>query len=339
LGKLKALPDISIEDIEFLDDMIEAQYVPYQNIPESPGKSFDEIRALGRRFFPFTPFSFQLAMCIYDWTTPSFTRMVLFKIFEYTDISSAQLPPFFPLPLDRDSIAEQIWASNWSTYTPQDRDYMRSFLMEPAHSLAHVQSQLDHVGDQLHRLSDVQNRLLAAALQSLPRTSVLSQPLLFSGQVDIEQLDLEQHFGIEFLECPANGGPVGETLVYPLDDVLSSYVSAGRSITTKAAWSFTDSLEDAMGYANGILLVLQGPGDRDSWVWEEPAYVTPLSDDPRKNEYVSAPRTRFQVLSVDKAAVLGSEVIVINLQPGVPGEKEKDTLTITPSTSPYLKAY
>lgn len=281
--------------------------MPYQNIPESPGKSSDEIRALGERFFPFTPFSFQLAMCIYDWTTASFTRMVLLKIFEYTGVTSKPL-----FPLDRDSIAEQIWASNWSTYTPQDPDYMRSFLMEPAHSLDHVQSQLDRVGDRLHRLSDVQNRLLAAALQSMPRTSILSQPVLFSGQVDISQLDLE-HFGIEFLECPANGGPIGETLVYPLDDVLTSYASAGRTVTTKAAWSFTDSLEDAMRYANGILLVLNGRGD--SWVWDAPAYITPLSDDPGKNEYVSAPGTRFQVQSVDNAAVLGRDVVVITLQP------------------------
>lgn len=305
-GSLKELPDIAADDVEFIDGMIEQGYVPYQNIPESPGKSMDEIKALGERFFPFTPYSFQLALCVYDWTTASFTRLVLMKIFEYTGIAPA------PFPFDRDSVAEQIWASNWSSYTPQDVDYMRSFLMEPAYSLEDVYSQLDRVGDQLQRFSDVQNRLLSVALESLPRTSILSSSVLFSGQMDISQLGLD-HFGVEFLECPLNEGPVGETLVSPLDDVLSTYISVGRTITTKMAWSFTDSIDDALHYSNGILLVLNPSGN--SWVWDELAFITSLSDDPGKNEYVAAPRTEFEVMSVDSTTVLDKKTIVITLQP------------------------
>lgn len=286
--------------------MIEDGIIPYQNIPVLPGRPMDEITALGKRLFPFTPHSFQLALCIYDWTTASFTRLVLLKIFEYTG-----LPPTPLFPFDRDSVAEMIWASNWPPYTPQDVDYMRSFLMEPASSLEEVHSQLATVGDELHQLSDVQNRLIEAALYSLPRTSILSSPVLFSGQMDISQLGLD-HFGIEFLECPLNDGPASRTLVSSFNDAVSSYIAPGHTVTTKTAWSFTDRLEDAVNYANGILLVLH-PRD-DSWVWDEPTFITPLSDDPAKNEYVSAPGTRFLVSSVDDAGVLGKEMKLITLQ-------------------------
>lgn len=305
-GKLTPLPTIHASDIELIDQMIDRGVIPYQNIPVSPGKPMEEIRALGTRLFPFTPHSFQLALCVYDWTTPSFARLVLLKIFEYTGLKPAPL-----FPLDQASIAETIWATNWSTYTPQDVDYMRSFLMEPSNSFDDVQTQLETVRDDLHRLSDVQNRLLAAATYSLPRTSIVAAPMLYSGQMDISQLGLD-HFGIEFLESPLNSGPVGRTLVSPLADALSSYLAPGRTVTTKTAWSFTDKLEDAVHYANGILIILH-PAE-GSWVWDQPAFITPLSDDPGKNEYVSAPGTAFEVLAVECAAVLGEEVIVITLQ-------------------------
>ena len=100
-----------------------------------------------QQYFPYTASSFQLAMCLYDWTTASFTRMVLMKIFQYTDIGTA------PYPLDLDSIADAIWESNWGTYTPQNADYMHSFMMTPASSLADVQAQLNGVWPSLYRLS------------------------------------------------------------------------------------------------------------------------------------------------------------------------------------------
>ncbi|UNI15742.1 hypothetical protein JDV02_002248 [Purpureocillium takamizusanense] len=314
-GKLKQLPYISDSDAGYLLNMIEEQFVPYQNIPESPGKSVEEIRALGKQFFPFTRHSFELAMSVYDWTTASFARLVLMKIFQYTGID----PP--PHPLDSRSITEQIWASNWSYYTPQNDSYMRSFLMKPADSLADVEAQLANVSTELQRFSDVQNRLLGAAFAALPRTAVLAKPRLYSGQPDISQLGLE-HFGIEFLECPLNDGPVGTTLVAPFGDALATYAGMGRTVTTKMVWSFTDSLEDAMHYANGIVLVAE-PGD-GAWVWDTAAYVTPLSDDPRKVEYTFAPGTRFKVKNIDRAAVSGKPVVVITLQPEVRAVQTRD---------------
>ncbi|KAI1307752.1 hypothetical protein F5Y03DRAFT_383663 [Xylaria venustula] len=321
-GKLKPLPCISATDIAFIDTMIEKRYIPYQNVPGAPCKTVEELTALGRRLFPFTAHSFQLALCVYDWTTASFARMVLLKIFEYTGI---QQPPF---PLDLDSLAEQIWASDWGPYTPQDPDYMRSFMMKPAKSLEDVKAQLNQVISDLHELSTVENTVLSAALQSLPRTSIFQYQNLFSGQVDICQLELD-HFGVEFLECPLNDSPVCKEFRIPLADVLKTYVSVGKTITTKMAWSFTHNIEDALHYENGILLVATYP--EGSRVWDSGAYVTPLSDDPKKIEYVFAPRTVFKVLSVQTHTLKERQLVVITLQPN-----RSDRAAAAPSLAPRV---
>ncbi|GAP93145.1 hypothetical protein SAMD00023353_11100070 [Rosellinia necatrix] len=308
-GKLKPLPTISDADVEFINTMIDEGYIPYQNIPESPGKSEKEIRALGKQFFPFTPHSFELALCVYDWTTASFTRLVLMKIFEYTGIPT---PGPAPAPLDLDSIATQIWESDWPPYRPNDTDYMRSFMMTPADSRDDVRAQLGRVAADLQRLSAAENALLAAAAGAMPRTSAFRRAQLYSGQVDIRQLGRE-HFGIEFLESPLNAGPPGRELVAPFEGVLGSYVAPGKTITTKMVWSFTDDPDAALQYSNGILLVANIPAA--STVWDQVAYITPLSDDPAKIEYVFAPRTRFEVLAVEDATIDGKQIVVISLRP------------------------
>ncbi|WP_411380052.1 hypothetical protein [Pseudomonas sp. MPB26] len=305
-GQLKPLPVISSTDVDYFNQMIEDNCVPYPNIPDAPGKTTAQIAALGQQLFPFTPYSFQLAMAVYDWTTASFTRLVLMKIFEYTNIGSA------PYPLDQASIAAAIWASNWGTYTPQNVDYMRSFLMVPANSLQNVESQLTQVATALQTFSAVENRLLCAAFQSLPRTSIVSEPQLFSGQVDISQLGTE-HFGIEFLQCPLNDGPVGTPLQTPLEAALDTYIQVGQVITSKMVWSFGSSLAEAMQYQNGIVLTASPP--TDAWVWDTVSYITALSDDPNKIEYTFAPGSSFEVLGVAQTTVQGKQVWSITLQP------------------------
>ncbi|CCM00564.1 uncharacterized protein FIBRA_02598 [Fibroporia radiculosa] len=316
-GILKPLPTVSAYDANFLTEMIAQKYVPYQNIPDAPGKTEEEIRELGTRLFPFTPYSFELAMSVYDWTTASFARIVFMKIFQYTAI------PETPLPLDGPSIADSIWESNWGSYIPQSPDYMNSFMMKPASTLADVKAQLESVTPKLHEFSNVQNRLLAAAMQALPRTSLIAKPRLFSGQVDISQLGMER-FGIEFLECPLNKGPVTESLVFAFADAMGTYISQGHVITTKMVWSFTDSLQDAMHYENGILLVADIPDD-SSWVWETAAHITPLSDDSAKTEYTFAPGSQFKVLSTEQVVISEKQMVVINLRP--------EPLTQTPSAA------
>ncbi|KAL7905926.1 Phospholipase/Carboxylesterase domain-containing protein [Trichoderma velutinum] len=309
-GRLKSLPEISAEDAVFINKMIEQKFIPYQNITDAPTRTIQEIRALGRQYFPFTPYNFELAMTLYDWTTPSFSRMVLFKIFQYTGIDSGSAA--LPHPLDRESLAINIWQSNFSVYTPQDADYMRAFFMQPAHSFGNLTAQLEEVIDQVYNFSEIENRLLVAAMQSMPRTSIASKPRLFSGQVDMEQLGTGR-FGIEFEECPLNKGPVGIELTHSLTNALASYMSVGNAITTKMVWSFTDSMEEAMRYSNGIVLVLNPPSN--ALLWDSVSFVTPLSDDPAKMEYTAAPGTKFEIQSIQYTAVSGKPVTVIGLEP------------------------
>jgi hypothetical protein len=323
-GRLKPLPEVSAEDAAFIDDMIAKKYVPYQNIPDGPGKTEEEIRALGQMLFPFSPFSFQLAMCVYDWTTPSFTRLVFLKIFEYTKYTGKGQPP---IPIDQHSVARKIWTSDWGLYTAQDRDFMHSFMMKPAWSLLDTELQLMNNHTELHHFSDIENRLLSAAMQGLPRTSASSHLQLFSGQPDIYQLGLD-HFGIEFLECPSNDGPISKPLADSFKAAITTYISEGKTITTKMVWSFTNNIYHAMHYSNGILLVANHPGD--SLIWENAAYITPLSDDPKKTEYAFMAGTQFKVERVNQVEVMNSQLVVIILQPQPHTEQ-----TITTHEIPY----
>ncbi|KAL0065529.1 hypothetical protein AAF712_007440 [Marasmius tenuissimus] len=300
-GVFKKFPKVSNDDAAYIDDMIARKYVPYQNIPDAPGKTDQEIRELGLRLFPWSPHSYQLAMAVYDWTTASFARMVFLKVFEYTSID--QTPP----PLDLRSLAQMIWQSNWKTYVPGNPDYMNSFMMKPAKTQLEVENQLTKVQSELHKFGDVENRLFAAAVQSLPRTCILAKPYLFSGQVDIQQMGTSR-FGIEMLEFPGNKGPVGNTLEVAFVAAERSFLKPDSIITTKMVWAFTDTEADALRYANGILLVVEPPAD--SLVWDTVAYVTELSDDPKKTEYIFPPGSSFRVRSIDHSG----SVLVIRLQ-------------------------
>lgn len=303
-GKLLPLPEVSDADALLLDEMMSQKIVPYQNIPDAPGKTDEEIRALGLQYFPFSPYSYQMAMSVYDWTTADFARFAFFRIFIYTAIQGN--------PLDLPSIANAIWTSNWPPYVPSNKDYMNAFMMVPANSYDEVYAQLLNVWPQLQKYNEAENRLAAAAFQSLPRTSVLAKPQLFSGQVDISNLGSE-HFAPEFLQFPGNAGPTSAPLSMPLATALDNFITVGSEITTKMVWSFTDSRDDAMHYQNGILLVANPPAD--AIVWDAVSYITPLSDDPDKTEYTFSPGTRFLIQAVNNESIDGKQMVVITLQP------------------------
>jgi hypothetical protein len=302
-GQLLPLPLVSAADAALLDQMIELKIVPYQNIPDDPGKTDAEIEALGLQHFPFTPYSYQLAMSIYDWTTPDFARFVFFKVFAYSNVQGQ--------PLDLTSIAEAIWSSAWPPFMPSNGDYMSSFLMKPASSYDDVYTQLEDVYQQLQAYNDAENRLAAAAFQSMPRTSVLAKQHLFSGQVDISNLGTE-HFAPEFLQFPGNLGPTNVPLQMPLNEALDDFISAGSTIRTKMIWSFTDSVTDAMHYQNGILLIANP--STGATVWDAASYITPLSDGPEKTEYTFPPGTNFLIQDVATQIIDGKTVSVITLQ-------------------------
>lgn len=287
--------------------MIATDLIPYAESEEYPGKSHEEIRALGKQFFPFTPHSFELAMVVYDWTTPSFARMVFWDMFRYSGLVVEGISP-----VDYSSLARAIWTSNWGSYTSQNAEFMVSLLMEPAWSQLEVELQLLRVRKKLKNAVEVEDRLLAAAMQSLPRTSTLSKPQLFSGQLDMEHLDMD-NFGIEFVQCPANNGPIQQPLKDCLQTALDTYIAKGSTITTKVTWSFTDNLHDAMHYSNGIFLVLNP--SYGSRVWDTASYVTPLSNDPKKIEYTTPPGSRFLVHSVEHADYQDRKLLVLTLCP------------------------
>ncbi len=303
-GTLLPLPEVSAADAQLLDQMISQKIVPYQNIPDAPGKTDEEIRALGLQYFPFSPYSYEMAMAVYDWTTADFARFVFFRIFAYTGVEGQ--------PLDLPSIADAIWTSDWPPYVPSNADYMNSFMMVPANSYDEVYAQLLEVWPQLQTYNEAENRLAAAAFQSLPRTSILAKPQLFSGQVDISNLGTE-HFAPEFLQFPGNAGPTSVPLSMPLETALDTFITVGAEITTKMVWSFTDSQEDAMHYQNGILLIANPPAG--AVVWEEANYITVLSDDPNKTEYTFAPGTRFLIQAVSNESIDDKPVVVITFQP------------------------
>lgn len=307
-SELKPLPTISNSDAEFFTEMINEKYVPYQGTTDSRGQTIEEIRKLGLKYFPFTNFSFQLAMSLYDWTTPSFARIVLMKIFEYTSIGES------PYPLDLSNISKQIWDSNWGSYNPRNKDYMNSFMMSPAHSENEVMKQLETNHEKLQEFSNIENRLIAAAIQSMPRTSTKLVPKLYSGQPSMNQLGLD-HFGIEFLQCPLNSGPISVPLEIPFDVALDKYICEGEIITTKMVLEFATSYYEALHYNNGIIIIVSPP--QGAVVWDNVSNITPLSDDPEspiKIEYLFAPGTDFRVQKVIHTIINKKKVVEIYLQ-------------------------
>lgn len=303
-GMLTPFSTPSSSSLERFQWMIDNKYVPYQKIPDEPGRSTEELRRLGRQFFPFSPNSFELAMAVYDWTTADFTRIDLMRLFTYTGVENQ--------PLDLDSIADGIWTSNWNTYNPRNKYYMNSFMMQPADSLDDVRSQLEEKKETLYTCNLGEIDVLLSALRSLPRTTCLSKPALYSGQVAIFNLGTH-HFATYFEEMPANHDASLPSLDMPLTQALDSFIEPGKTVTLKTFMAFTDTYEDARHYSNGIILIVHPPAG--AVTWEHTAYVTPLSDGPDKTEYLFEVGTRFDVIDVQRNGDDGNVVITLNVQP------------------------
>lgn len=287
-GYLKKLPAISPIDTYLLDQMMSIKMVPYQNIPDAPGKSDSEIEKSGKDYFPFTEYSKLLSYSVYDWTTQSFMRLLILRFFAYTGIEDN--------PLNLPTIANLIWTFDSPPFIPQDKDYMHSFLMEPSNSESDVLSQLTQNHKQLRAYCEAQNNLLRAAFYSLPRTSVKDAPVLYSGQPDVFNISLDQ-FSAQFCESSFNNGPVGTPMIMPFNEALETIFKVGRTLTLKAVMSFTKYRDYAMKYSRGILLIVNPP--HGAIKWENANYITPLSDDPKKDEYTFLPGCKFVVTKVE----------------------------------------
>jgi hypothetical protein len=276
--------------------------IPYRNIPTG-GKSAAEIASLGRQYFPFTPYSYEIALAIYDWTTADFFRMDLFHLYRYTQLTKS--------PLDMAQIANGIWTANWPPYVPSNADFMNSFMMIPAESLSDVSSQLDKVAGSLQVYLDALARLIIAGKYALPRVSQLSQPFLYSGQVAISNLG-ESAFPIYFQEYPGNAGPVGKVMAMDLDVALDTFMAPSNVVILKTFISFTNSLNDAMHYQNGIVLKLSPPAQLRTW-GDGITYITPLSDEANKIEYTFSPGANIQIDSFEKKTVNQKQVTIIDM--------------------------
>lgn len=302
-GKLTPLPSLSQEDLNSFKWMMKEKFIPYQNIPDEPGKTNEELKKLGLQYFPYSNTSFELAMSLYNWTTADFTRIAYFSLFAYTGVDN--------YPLDMDSIANAIWAANWGTYIPQDKYYMNSFMMVPAYSLEEVQKQLEDKVSTLYINNIHERNVIHAALQSMPRTSCYSKPKLFSGQVDISSLS-KNNFATYFFELPANSSSELLPLQMDIEEALNSFIAIGNTVTLKTFMAFTDNFEDAKHYSNGILIILTPL--EDAVVWDDATYITPLSDGPTKTEYLIPPKTQFKVLDIKYINENNKDLVVINLQ-------------------------
>jgi hypothetical protein len=118
--------------------------------------------------------------------------------------------------------------------------------------------------------------------------------LLYSGQVDVSNLG-EAAFATYFEEYPGNAGPVGDPMGMPIKQALASFMKPGSRLRLKSVMSFTDSLTDAQHYSNGIIVTIQPlPG---SEVWAQCAYITSLSNEANKIEYVFPKGATFVVVS------------------------------------------
>ncbi len=285
-GKLNLSPVVSDTHLKLFNQMMQDKLVPYQKIPDEPGKTTEQIRELGEKFFPNSPFSFELAMAVYDWTTASFFRIDLFNFFVYTKVQAQ--------PIDATSIANLIWTANWPPYTPQDKYFMMSLMMQPADSLGNVQEQLKAQALQLINYNHAETCILQQALMNLPRVSVVDKPILYHGGPDISNMSKDQ-IPAQFQQLPGNAGPINQPLGLPFDQALTTLLSPGHVITTKGFWAFTDSMQDAMHYSNGIVVEVFPPDDAE--YWPSTAYITPLSDGPEKTEYLFAPGASFECLS------------------------------------------
>jgi hypothetical protein len=173
-----------------------------------------------------------------------------------------------------------------------------------------VTAEYERVAGTLRGMLDALKRITTAAVRSMPRTSGLAVPRLYSGQVEISNLG-EPAFARHFLEYPGNAGPPPATMGMPLDRALRTFLAPGQTVTLKSFLSTTDSQQDALHYSNGILLQIdRAPSDP---VWPESAYITPLSDEADKTEYLFAPASRFQMSDSHQETIGGKLITVINM--------------------------
>lgn len=297
VGKLVPIPAVTPQVLALFNQMMEINIVPYQNPPSGTTKSVEELKALGEKYYPGDPNSFNFAMCLYDWTSPSFIRMDAFNQFAYTGLAG--------LPLDLDSMAETIWRCDYPQCTPKDADFMNMFTMKPADSQQDVRKQLGEVADQVQQYAQAETTMQINALARLPKVSTKEYPQLYRGGMAISGNILD-NFAPSFFEFPGNDGPTSEPLTYPLEEALDGMLKSGSVITLKTPWSFSNDLDGAKVWQRGLLFTCNPPQGYD--VWPGGADITDFSLNPDTFEVNFPPTTRFKIESYEWIEIEGKPV-------------------------------
>jgi hypothetical protein len=183
-------------------------------------------------------------------------------------------------------------------------------MMTPANSEADVAKQYSQANAQLLTYIEALKRVTAAANYAMPRTSMVSKPMLYSGQVDVSNLP-ESTFPVYFQQYPGNAGPPPMNMAMPLQQALTGFMQPRRLVTLKSFMSFTDSFDDAVTYSNGIVVAMSP--ENAAWIWKQCAYITPLSNESDKTEYLFLPESRFVMGNSSQQTYDGKTYTVIEM--------------------------
>ncbi|MFM2479949.1 hypothetical protein [Celerinatantimonas sp. YJH-8] len=302
---LMSYPQINPADIQTIHQMEQGGYIPFRNDPntyKNPAEIRKRLQQLGEQYFPFTDDSYELALSIYDWTTADFFRMDLFHLYCYTAMAET--------PRNLSEMADGLASSDWGTYKITNADFMNSFMLPTMEHPDEVMDGLQKVESVLGADLNALARVTMAAKYLLPRISLTVAPMLYSGQVAIQNLGNDA-MAAYFMECPCNRGPVGMPISMAIDLALNGFMAPGKVVTLKSFISFTADPSEAEQYSNGLLLVLQPKPD--TYIWGEGiTNITPFSDAPTtKNEYTFSPGAQLKIERHENKIINNRELTVI----------------------------
>lgn len=297
-GVITPLPALAGPISDAFQEMLKLKMVPYQNPPSGTPKTPTEIQALADQYFPGDPFGFNKAMALYDWTSASFIRQDLFHQLRYTGLPGQ--------PLDLNTMARVIWGCDYPGYTAKDANFMHAFLMQPATSEQDVYNQLRGTYQQVSPLAAAEMEIQEQAILSLEPVSVSDYPQLYRGAMPMTGGYNTSDFSPSMFEYPGNWGPEDEPLIQSLQDALNGTLEPGRIITTKGPWSFSNDLDGAKVWQNGILITCNPPAG--ATFWPGSADITAFSLNPGTFEINMPPPSRYRIDSYEWITIQGQPV-------------------------------
>ncbi|MGB0257894.1 MAG: hypothetical protein ACPGES_04490 [Coraliomargarita sp.] len=285
-GRLKPLPRLHGETTEAFHEMMRIGIVPYQDPPPpAVQKTNAEIQALGDQYFPDNSYRFELAMSLYDWTSSDFIRQDLFNQLQYTSVPGC--------PLDLATMARVIFGCSYPGYSYKDANFMNQFLMTPATSEQEIYDQLLTVYERIKPLAIAEMNVYSNAVVALEPPTVAEYPQLYRGAMSMSGGYNTGDFAPSMFEFPGNAGPTDEPLYQAFEEALQGILSVGSVITTKGPWSFSNDMDGAKQWQNGILITLNPP--EGATVWPGCADITKFSINPQTFEIDMPPPTRYRI--------------------------------------------